>query len=468
MGEKIMEVSDKFKGMMENESDDGDGDESEKISEAFVCCVCRDLLYKPVVLACGHISCFWCVHKSMSGLHKSRCPICRNQYYHFPYICQTLHLLLLKMYPTAYKRRENQTLEEEKDMGYFSPQINGPVYQLQPEERIIKPSDASVPCFSEAAPSLNAFSVRAGETLERTQPVQSGSVHHEIGLANLLDRIKDIAAASVATAEDRNSNQIHRNGTCKRVSVDDVLCGSCKRMLFRPIVLNCGHAFCICCIVLQKNEMLKCEVCQSPHPGDVPKVCLEFDHFLEEQFPKEYELRRGTLHMQQEQFPSETPSTCSSEAAKESFHFSFSSGEDPLPWWNASSKVHIGVGCDSCGMYPIIGDRYRCKDCVEQIGYDLCKDCYTTCSKLPGRFNQQHTSEHKFEIVKSNAMHNIMLRLLRGQLQEASAVSDALHDGSANVIPSSDNTNEDGENVVDESLPSSDMEANQRENQRSE
>ncbi|KAK6164255.1 hypothetical protein DH2020_001119 [Rehmannia glutinosa] len=404
-----MEVSGEFERMKENESDDDD--ESEKFSEAF-----------------------------------------------------TLHLLLLKMYPGAYKRRENQTSEEEKDMGYFSPQINGPASQLQSEETIVKPLGVSQPCFSKADPSINPCSVRSGETMDTTQPVQSGSVHPETGFTNLLDRRKDIEATSVTTAAYRNSNQIHSNGTCKQVSVDDVLCGSCKRMLFRPIVLNCGHAFCVCCIVLQTNEMLKCEVCQSLHPGDIPKVCLEFDHFLEEQFPREYELRRGTLQMKQEQLSSEVPSTCSSEAGKESFHFSFSSGEDPLPWWNASSKVHIGVGCDSCGMYPIIGDRYRCKDCLEQIGYDLCKDCYTTSSKLPGRFNQQHTSDHKFEIVKSNAMHNIMLRLLRGQLQEVSAVSDALHDGAADVIPSSDNTNEDAENVVN---PSSETETNLRENQRS-
>ena len=60
--------------------------------------------------ACGHISCFWCVHKSMNGLQDSHCPICRNPYSHFPTICQMLHFLLKKMYPLAYKRRELQIL----------------------------------------------------------------------------------------------------------------------------------------------------------------------------------------------------------------------------------------------------------------------------------------------------------------------------------------------------------------------
>ncbi|KAF3637587.1 hypothetical protein FXO37_24840 [Capsicum annuum] len=31
-------------------------------------------------------------------------------------------------------------------------------------------------------------------------------------------------------------------------------------------------------------------------------------------------------------------------------------------------QVHIGVGCDHCGMCPIIGERYKCKDCKEKIG----------------------------------------------------------------------------------------------------
>ncbi|CAA0823877.1 E3 ubiquitin-protein ligase PRT1 [Striga hermonthica] len=436
-----MEVSDKIKMMMEKYSSEDSDDQSENFLEAFVCCICRDLLYKPVVLACGHISCFWCVHKSMNGLYESRCPICRNHYYHFPYVCQILHLLLLKMYPVAYKRRENQTLDEEKDMGYSSPQINGPAHELQHEEVAIKPCGATV-------------------------AVQSGSFNADTGLKNLSDLRNDIAAVSDATAEKRNSNLIHGNGICNKVSVDDVLCGSCKHMLARPIVLNCGHAFCACCIVLQTNELLECGVCQSLHPGDTPKVCLEFDHFLEEQFPKEYALRRETLQLKQERLPSDTPSKCSSKAAKESSHFSFSSGEDPLPLRNASSNVHIGVGCDSCGMYPIIGDRYRCKDCVEQIGYDLCRDCYTTSSKLPGRFNQQHTSDHQFEIMKSNPMHNIMLRLLNGQLHEVSAISDALNNNSsANEVSPSDGTSEDREHVADEHLSPSQSGPNHGENE---
>lgn len=71
---------------------------------------------------------------------------------------------------------------------------------------------------------------------------------------------------------------------------------------------------------------------------------------------------------------------------------------------------------------PIIGDRYKCKDCVERIGFDLCGDCYNTRSKLPGRFNQQHTPEHKFELVRS--IFPNMLRLLTVELEDNSLLID--------------------------------------------
>lgn len=83
-----------------------------------------------------------------------------------------------------------------------------------------------------------------------------------------------------------------------------------------------------------------------------------------------------------------------------------------------------------CGLYiqmfPIIGDRYRCTDCKEKMGFDLCKDCYDTRSKLPGRFNQQHTSDHSFKLVQPNYIRNIMLRLVTGQLGDRSIDTDSL------------------------------------------
>ncbi|KAF9623897.1 hypothetical protein IFM89_006243 [Coptis chinensis] len=86
-------------------------------------------------------------------------------------------------------------------------------------------------------------------------------------------------------------------------------------------------------------------------------------------------------------------------------------------------------------MFPIVGERYKCNDCEEAIGFDLCGECYNTSSKLPGRFNQQHTLEHKFELVNYDLIRNIMRRLVSEHFEDSSApvlsddASEDLEDG---------------------------------------
>lgn len=62
-------------------------------------------------------------------------------------------------------------------------------------------------------------------------------------------------------------------------------------------------------------------------------------------------------------------------------------------------------------MSPIIGERYKCKDCVEKIGFDLCESCYKSPATIPGRFNQQHKPDHQFKIVQPLSIRDLMLRL---------------------------------------------------------
>jgi len=58
--------------------------------------------------------------------------------------------------------------------------------------------------------------------------------------------------------------------------------------------------------------------------------------------------------------------------------------------------------------YPIRGKRYKCKDCTELIGFDLCEACYNSSSKLPGRFNQQHTPDHRMELDNSALLQRFL------------------------------------------------------------
>ena len=64
----------------------------------------------------------------------------------------------------------------------------------------------------------------------------------------------------------------------------------------------------------------------------------------------------------------------------------------------ATEYAHFGVGCDACGMCPIRGDAFRCRDCPEAIGFDLCGPCKASdCAPLLGRFAQAHRPDHALE-----------------------------------------------------------------------
>lgn len=369
--------------------------EQEEISESFICPVCLDLLYKPIALACGHISCFWCVHHSMDGLQVSHCPLCRHPYNHFPNVCQMLHLILLKMYPIACNKRDHQIMEEEKRTGYFSPQLGAHLCGSHTNEEL---NHMGTPTESS---SLDTCSTSKGErgNMDQSELDTSGKT------GNISVEKQDLCAD--------NHNQ-----TMKKVSVNDVLCAACKQLLFRPVVLNCGHVYCESCIILPMDKMVKCQACQSPQPKGIPKICLELDKFLKEYFPKEYEARRALVQLKQEQTQRRSSNT---RAGWQGVHSSSLKCEDYVPWWQENaSNIHFAVGCDYCGMCPIIGVRYRCKDCEEKIGFDLCENCYNTRSNLTGRFNQQHTSKHQFEKkTSSDSIRNMMLRLVAGHVDDS-------------------------------------------------
>ncbi|ESQ37129.1 hypothetical protein EUTSA_v100025931mg [Eutrema salsugineum] len=296
----------------------------------------------------------------MNGLEESHCPICRDPYVHFPTVCQKLHFLLKKIYPLAHKKREEQILKEEQEQDCFSPQID-----VVLDEQKAKDDQKVEECSNEAKLSSPS----------NEEPKDATSLHvHEN------DSSKD-------------------NKVSKQISKDDLLCSACKELLVRPVVLNCGHVYCEGCVVdmAEESEKIKCQECHVCDPRGFPKVCLVLEQLLVENFPEEYNSRRSGI---QKTLAHNSKGNVQSYH-KEGTSLSDNNNDNGLPWWpNPGSNVHIGAGCDSCGVYPIIGDRYRCKDCKEEIGYDLCKECYETPSKVPGRFNQQHTPEHRLELAE--------------------------------------------------------------------
>ncbi|KAF8113196.1 hypothetical protein N665_0054s0014 [Sinapis alba] len=337
--------------------------QEEEISHKFLCCICLELLYKPIVLSCGHISCFLCVHMSMNDMRESHCPICRDPYVHFPAVCQKLHFLLKKIYPLAHNNREDQVLKLEQELDCFSPLMDEP-----------KTKDDSLNVSDE-------------------QKVEECS-----NLERLLSSNEEKPLEDAKTVNNVHENDLPKNGKASnQISKDELLCPACKELLVRPVVLNCGHVYCEGCVVDmmdQEREKIKCKECHVCDPRRFPKVCLAFEQFLEENFPEEYISRRSGIQKTLANIQSYRKGGTSS---------SDENNNNDRPWWaSPAPNVHVGTGCDSCGVYPIIGDRYSCKDCKEEVGYDLCKDCYETPSKVSGRFNQQHTSDHRLELTEVN------------------------------------------------------------------
>ncbi|EOY05316.1 Proteolysis 1, putative [Theobroma cacao] len=411
----------------EKEGEGIDNLPSEEFPDEFQCCICLELLYKPVVLACGHLSCFWCVYSAMNHFLESHCPVCRCPFNHFPSICQLLHFLLLKLYPMAYKKRETQVQEEEKRAGHFSPQFDQNLFAPQFTEN----SDILGNNYTLAHLQTDFYSESCSKNGESSSFRDSpkSTVQDENGmpikLATPLKNPEDAANAPNQGSSCIRNYFEHRDQ--KKVSVADLLCPACKRLLFRPVVLNCGHVFCESCFVIPKDEIPRCQVCQSLHPNGFASVCLILHHFLEEQFPEKYSERQGPLlkinncSIQTEQHANRTTSISTA------IYSSWFLGNGP--------KVHVGVGCDYCGMSPIIGERYKCKDCVEEIGFDLCESCYKSPVKVLGRFNQQHKPEHEFEILEPLSPRDFIFRMNSEQSSEEGPDAPE-HMDDASLIPS--------------------------------
>ncbi|KAA8548427.1 hypothetical protein F0562_000111 [Nyssa sinensis] len=386
--EKTEKLPDEFRAKIENQVKDSAEIETDEFPDEFQCCVCLDLFYKPIVLACGHISCFWCVYRAMDFCQESYCPICRHPYNHFPGICQLLHFLLLELYPLAYKRRERQVREEEKETGSFSPLFDDYLSASHPSEESDKVGTLSPQSTTSSENKLHLRSHSSGE-----------------GEPSLTKNSSDISVPDKDCKNGMPGNKVR--GACNKELINDLLCAICKKLLCRPVVLNCGHAYCEACIINPGNEICRCQICHSVHPNGFPKVCLVIENFLEEQFSEEYIARKeAVLKQADSQYGSS--SKCSTQAQQHAAKSSSIPTDVYSSWLSGQGpNVHIGVGCDYCGMCPIVGERYKCKDCVEQIGFDLCEGCYNSSSKLPGRFNQQHTPEHEFEIVQPRFIRRV-------------------------------------------------------------
>jgi hypothetical protein len=211
-----------------------------------------------------------------------------------------------------------------------------------------------------------------------------------------------------------------------RLERSDFLCDTCGELLYRPTALNCGHMVCGVpgCLGTDDDDEIQgceCAACSQPIPM-VPKPCKLLADLLQAEFSDEYSLRAllepdvATTAAVEATAPPDAPQeeeeTTPVEGAAATAPTGLT-GPHALIWkWlQGDDYTHFGVGCDCCGLYPIVGRRYRCTDCPEAVGFDLCGTCHDRgVGALVGRFNQRHRPEHRLEVARPRLTSLHMLR----------------------------------------------------------
>ncbi|GBF90312.1 hypothetical protein Rsub_02418 [Raphidocelis subcapitata] len=372
------------------------------------CAICLELLYKPCVNTCGHVACFWCFHQSMNPFQPSQCPLCRARFAHLPRVCPQLHALLGAAFPLDYAQRASETAESEAERGAESEAV--PV-----EPRLAQSAAATVEARRRGAAAAAAAAAAAG----------------------VLAAVDAVPAGSAAGAEG-----------CGPVPVV-FECNACHQLLLEPCVLTCGHAVCRGCAARARGSHERqqgqgqrargcCPACGEAQQSQPPGVCMQFDKLLRAWLPEATAAREAEAALSAPEEPAEAGAEGAAAAqaplqprqeGPQGAAAAAPGGAPQLPataaallasnrplheiWPDLERELLAvaderycwhGVGCDRCGLYPIEGRRYRCTDCPEAIGFDLCGACYDRGDgDGDGRFNQRHTRQHRMEKVVPEA-----------------------------------------------------------------
>lgn len=195
----------------------------------------------------------------------------------------------------------------------------------------------------------------------------------------------------------------------------DFACDVCGNLVYKPVILNCGHVLCMHHTeshgVIHNNNnsssssrgggspLKACPRCRAAlHPVGEPVLCTQLWDWMTGVFPAQCEERANEV--------SALMSSCHVHEIPHTNRVSTTLQEGPCETEDYPEDFpHFGVGCDICGQYPILGQRFKCLDCPESVGFDLCRSCKSLGSTegaekmCVGRFNQRHQDSHRMELV---------------------------------------------------------------------
>jgi len=159
--------------------------------------------------------------------------------------------------------------------------------------------------------------------------------------------------------------------------LDEFQCAVSGELAYEPCALSSGSivsAYCVPQSGFKKDpdRLVACALY-----NQVPKKSITLEAMIRDKFPKEYSQRANELAKQgiMAKKIESTPYT-----------------PDPTEY------VHLGIGCDGCGIWPVRGTAWEDANCPESIGFHLCNPCYQLGYHrrvITGRFNQTHMPKHK-------------------------------------------------------------------------
>ena len=120
-------------------------------------------------------------------------------------------------------------------MGYFSPQFDASTCGSQAKFY----HTGSSPSRTTKNPVSNSGNLESFECME-----QSGSATHEGKEGAIFsEHTSNITPEVIGTpcVEGKKSPQNYEHNQQQKILPADVMCTKCKQLLFRPVVLHCGH-----------------------------------------------------------------------------------------------------------------------------------------------------------------------------------------------------------------------------------
>mmetsp|Transcript_7573 Transcript_7573/g.21082 ORF Transcript_7573/g.21082 Transcript_7573/m.21082 type:complete len:469 (-) Transcript_7573:306-1712(-) len=346
---------------------------------AYSCSICLELLHKPAVNTCGHVFCYWCMHRAMDLLDETHnCPLCREKFSHLPAVCWPLQEYLTVTFPDEMETREEEVARLEREE-FHAESPKAPATRKTEDKSdlvgVLLEIFQCVECGKVPAPPTvltcgHIVCCGTEDTVLRQK--KTCPVHGCIGKMAAVDR--PAVCSLIDTILQKYMTE----------EIKSVTASSC-----------CGGIFLEASSAAADMDISYKES-RSFAPGDL--VVIEG---LQSERGSKYNGRKAKI----ESFDDATSRyTCTLLGTSQTI--SIKSENLKKAEEEEKRYVHYGVGCDGCGAFPIVGQRWKCGDCSEEIGFDLCGDCYNDGvhnregQVAAGRFNQQHRPNHEMLLME--------------------------------------------------------------------